>query len=348
MPPAAVVPAKYLLSYTVGGAIVARQNSLVGDGSLKVQMEHYFAQVLPAAHLPALGGGELGIDIRKIEFVILDSMEWSDALMERDLNWTVSAARISRLLQALDDTGELDWTPVDGIDQLRSGLSASIRALPLADRTLDVSDVMAYPVVVPATTLSEKMSPLRFGGDKTMAVDYKMSHVDGYSAARRADVDGSFVETAAALLDAAGDDLGSKPLAVQAAKLAAFFCGSQADRDSLRLYIPGANYGAEVQRRSAATASARFLPRKLRSVWHLGLNGNFAPLKLCFVQTCTGNEFARLVTALETHAKLPTLCRTWAAGCRVSVLGLVSFLLAALASSCAGPSYKPCNQRGSW
>ena len=37
-------------------------------------MEHYFAQVLPAAHLPALGGGELGIDIRKIEFVILDSM----------------------------------------------------------------------------------------------------------------------------------------------------------------------------------------------------------------------------------------------------------------------------------
>ena len=63
MPPAAVVSAKYLLSYTVGGAIVARQNSLVGDGSLKVQMEHYFAQVLPASHLPALGGGELSIDI---------------------------------------------------------------------------------------------------------------------------------------------------------------------------------------------------------------------------------------------------------------------------------------------
>ena len=89
--------------------------------------------------------------------------------------WTVSTARLSRLLQALDDTGEQDWTPVDGIDQLRSGLSASIRALPLADRTLDVTDVMAYPVVVPATTLSEKMSPLRFGGDKTAAVDYKMS-----------------------------------------------------------------------------------------------------------------------------------------------------------------------------
>ena len=74
MPPAAAVSAKYQLSYTVGGAIVARQNSLVGDGSLKVQMEHYFAQVLPASHLPALGGGELSIDIRKIEFVILDSM----------------------------------------------------------------------------------------------------------------------------------------------------------------------------------------------------------------------------------------------------------------------------------
>ena len=305
MPPAAAVSAKYQLSYTVGGAIVARQNSLVGDGSLKVQMEHYFAQVLPASHLPALGGGELSIDIRKIEFVILDSMEWSDALLERDLNWTVTAARLTRLIQTLDEAMELDWTPVDGIDQLRIGLSASIRTLPLADRMLDVGDVLAYAVVVPATTIHEKMTPLRFGGDKTVVVDYKMSQVDGYSAARRADVDGSFVETAAALLDAAGDDLDSKPLAVQAAKMAAFFCGSQADRDSLRLYIPGAQYGAEVQRRSADTASARFLPL-LRNAWDLGLNGNFAPLKLCFIQACTGNEFVRLATALATHAKLPT------------------------------------------
>ena len=77
IPPAAVASAKYLLSYMVGGTPVAKQNSLVGDGLLKVQMEHHFAKVLPAAHLPALGGGELGIDLRKIEFVILTSTAWT-------------------------------------------------------------------------------------------------------------------------------------------------------------------------------------------------------------------------------------------------------------------------------
>ena len=43
--------------------------------------------------------------------------------MARDLRWSISAARVTRLLQALDDTGELDWAPVEGIDQLKSGLS---------------------------------------------------------------------------------------------------------------------------------------------------------------------------------------------------------------------------------
>ena len=83
------------------------------------------------------------------------------ALLARDLRWSVSAARLTRLLQALDDAGELDWTPVDGIDQLKSGLSTSIRALPLADRLLVEADVLAYPPVVPAVLLSEKMSPRR-------------------------------------------------------------------------------------------------------------------------------------------------------------------------------------------
>ena len=123
MPPAAVVSAKYLVSYTVGGTAVAKRDSLVGAGPLKVQLEHYFAKVLPATDVPALGGGELGIDLRKIEFVVLDSLDWSAALMARDLRWSISAARVTRLLQALDDTGELDWAPVEGIDQLKSGLS---------------------------------------------------------------------------------------------------------------------------------------------------------------------------------------------------------------------------------
>ena len=112
-----------LSRFTVGGTAVAKRDSLVGAGPLKVQLEHYFAKVLPATHVPALGGGELGIDLRKIEFVVLDSLDWSAALMARDLRWSISAARVTRLLQALDDTGELDWAPVEGIDQLKSGLS---------------------------------------------------------------------------------------------------------------------------------------------------------------------------------------------------------------------------------
>ena len=74
MPPAAVVSAKYLVSYTVGGTAVAKRDSLVGAGPLKVQLEHYFAKVLPATHVPALGGGELGIDLCKIEFVLLSAV----------------------------------------------------------------------------------------------------------------------------------------------------------------------------------------------------------------------------------------------------------------------------------
>ena len=110
MPPAAVVSAKYLVSYTVGGTAVAKRDSLVGAGPLKVQLEHYFAKVLPATHVPALGGGELGIDLRKIEFVVLDSLDWSAALMARDLRWSISAARLTRLLQALDErTTQESW-----------------------------------------------------------------------------------------------------------------------------------------------------------------------------------------------------------------------------------------------
>ena len=76
MPPAAVVSAKYLVSYTVGGTAVAKRDSLVGAGPLKVQLEHYFAKVLPATDVPALGGGELSIDLRKIEFVAVGSTEF--------------------------------------------------------------------------------------------------------------------------------------------------------------------------------------------------------------------------------------------------------------------------------
>ena len=124
MPPAAVASAKFLVSYTVNGTPVAKRDSLIGAGPLKVQMENYFAKEgsTCGAYVPALGGGEQGIDLRKIEFVVLDSLDWSEALMARDLRWSISAARITRLLQALDDTRELDWAPVDGIDQLKSGL----------------------------------------------------------------------------------------------------------------------------------------------------------------------------------------------------------------------------------
>ena len=95
-------------------------------------------------------------------------------------------------------------------DSLKSGLSASIRTLPLAERLLVEANVMAYPPVVPAVLISEKMSPFRLRGDITVAVDYKMSMIGGYVAARRADADGPFQETEAALLDAAGDDLATK------------------------------------------------------------------------------------------------------------------------------------------
>ena len=160
--------------------------------------------------MPALGGMEHEFTMRKTELLVLDELEWSPSVLGRDMRWVMNPARCARLLQAMDDAGVLEWTPVKSINQLKGVLSKGIRAMRVADRILGDADVIAYPEVAPAVHISEKITPLRFGGDTKLAVDYKMSMVDGYVEARRNDADGMFQETQAALLDIAGDDLASK------------------------------------------------------------------------------------------------------------------------------------------
>ena len=100
---------KYRLNYVSGATATARRDSLVNGGPLKVGPTHYLKMVLPSGYFDDDGAGGFTIDLHTVEYLLLPFLDWEPAILDRNLSWALTPARIARLIAKLDGTGKLLW-----------------------------------------------------------------------------------------------------------------------------------------------------------------------------------------------------------------------------------------------
>ena len=282
---------KYKIEYTVGGNANAKRDSLVKEGPLLVHSSHFLVKVLPDGELPSTGGVRHELSQHKLEYIFLDVMAW-------DFRWVLLPARVARLLSDLETAGHLDWSDCTDVDALIVRLKAAVLHLPEDDRAFDETEITADPPESPALSLlaAIKGSDLVAGDDRTAAVDFKSMLSNGYVEAERTTVGGTFDTAGILMVDAAGNDLAGKAMAVLASKVVLLMKNTQPESRELRLYRDWDDQCAEIARRSLSTKYQRFASL-LETKWNSNDNAGFPMLKMAFPNACSGADLIHSTTS---------------------------------------------------
>ena len=288
-----------------GANATTKRNSLVGDGPLKVHPNQYFAVAFPASMKTVVDGHVL-VNMHSCEYLTLAWMLWATELLDRNLAWYTLPARFASLLIAMDDAGKLIWKEYEDFDVLAEDFRKAISSLPDELRKLRLADTHVFAVVNPAATLFDRIKAKSLAGADTNSVvpaDFK-TLLGGYTQDERDDEDSTFGSTMANVVDVAGNDLGDKPVSIQAPQVVAFFRGSQPPHYGLRTYRSLEFQIDDVTRRAAKTKSAQFLPL-LIAKWNKGDDAGYPEILQVFTEACNGNELARHASTLAQRGKLP-------------------------------------------
>ena len=228
----------------------------------------------------------------------------SDALIGRDLAWVVTVVRLAAFFERAAGAASFSASSAAKTDAIFiKELHAAAAQMTAADLLLDVVGVTPYATAATASFF-DKVTPRRLMHDGTLTamVHFKSLMASGFVQAERDDANGMFQELAELLLDKAGNDLASKSVRIQASDVISFVIRTAPEPAVIWTYVDIHVQEAEIQRRSGATVSARFLPLFV-AAWTAG-NFIYPKLRAALPAVSNGADAARLVAALATRASL--------------------------------------------
>ena len=303
--------AKYKINHTCEGSATTRRNSLSGRGDLLISTEHWLSKALPEDQMFTRGANNV-ISQHLLEYLFLGELNWDDPVLERNLFWALAPLKVSKILYSADEAGELPWDErFTNLEDVLAYIRQMVPKLPEDMQGLTTTDILASAENSSNLCTTRISAKALIGTDSTaeVAVDFKSVLADAYVDAQRNDPNGIYQSSLELALEAAGDGLSDKGIAVQAAKLTAWFRATQPETSALRMYRAWDEQDAELARRGAKGESARFLPL-FEAEWDRrqrdpkGTEPVYPQIRTILVKACTGKEAARHVQVLATRARL--------------------------------------------
>ena len=255
--------AKYKINHTCEGNATTRRNSLSGRGDLLISTEHWLSKVLPEDYMFTRGASNV-ISQHLLEYLFLNELNWDDPVLERNLFWVLAPLKVSKILYSADEAGELLWDErFINLEDVLAYIRNMMRKLPEETQGLAMADILASAENSSNLCTTRISAKALIGTYSTaeVAVDFKSVLADAYVDARRNDPNGIYQSSLELALKAAGDGLSDKGIAVQAAKLTAWFRATQPETSALRMYRAWDEQDAELARRGAKGESAQLVLR---------------------------------------------------------------------------------------
>ena len=165
MPPAL----KYRFDHTVSGSATARRDSLLKEGPLNVNAEHWMAKVLPQ-EAPHHSGSTHRTSYRMMEAVLGPALLIDDDLLSSHLAWVILLDFAAAFLTKLDGTGKLQWGATMTREEARDHCIDVAADLPDADRTLKLANVLAHARVETSTYFDRLTVGLLLGQQRDVSL----------------------------------------------------------------------------------------------------------------------------------------------------------------------------------
>ena len=297
MPPAAP-DARVHFRYTVTGSDSAKRASLTADGPLLVAAQHWFSKVLGPVLPPPAANGDYTVSVRLAHYIVEEELIFDDVVQRLCPSWSIRTVKLSALLLAAVEAG-LDWTPVEsqslehGAAIAKARVSAVIKSLPVASRTVASTDVLALPAGSQLGNFWEALSSrlLFQSGDSNNAMWVQLRCTFAYCF-DLAELQGPhFAALESMMAPLCGASFQALPAAAQAAMVVRMLRRTRAPPELL-LFVPAEACIMELVRRAEPSESARFLPL-FESNWR-----GYAPLDRLWPHDMPGAEAARLASLL--------------------------------------------------
>ena len=267
MPPPPANP-RCDIVYTVGGADAALRNSLIGEGPLEVAAVHWFSAVMGHVLPPAVNA-RVQISMRLVNYVVETDIVYDNAVRALNPSFTVRATALSALFVAAEAAG-LDFARVSGDTlelaafQARACFRATARALPLATRSMGLTEVLPPPPparggaqVVPPLWGALNIDLFVVASDADLAVWSQLRQCFSHCFAHADFATAQYTAQLAALQLLGGQNFAALPAPLQAPVLVPVF-RETCRASELDLFLPAGACVLELVRRSRPSESSRF------------------------------------------------------------------------------------------
>ena len=245
----------------------AKLKALAHGGPLVVATDHRLHAMMPDAFNDAASAGKTVL-MADFEAMVMDAMLIDSEITKDGVHFVVQPARYKQLLAELGNTGNMDWSAIQGsMDEVfpiaKERFVPVIKALPAEKRTISAADVIYdgskddaqtgtwYDWLTPAVLMASGGGMPALAQFRAIARNGFCKETDG---GRKAD---DFTDLLTQISGSVGRDVSAISQAGQAAAVAAWVRKTQPP-SNFTVYI--SNPTVEVERRAAESIAERFEP----------------------------------------------------------------------------------------
>ena len=299
---AAIIDPKYRVRYTVTaarGLAAAELASMVEEGPLFVDPQHFLAVTLDGLLPPAATAADVPVTMRQNEFVLSDiggGMIIGGALAKASCLWQALPARLATFFSDADAAG-ISWDKVraktlpKGLEELRSRFAAL--ELTAAQRSVTDNDVTAPLAAAALGYFAHISSSSLAGSDDNHGVVFQIKAMMTGRYNLAAAQSPASVDLRATLLASLGRDVSALPLVAQAAQLVALARRTKQPRAYVCFPTDYDACLSEATRRAGSGQAELFAPL-FESSWRKACPS----LSTAFYHPCDGSEALSWTTGL--------------------------------------------------